>query len=38
MTNDINSAYTGMMGSGPLGNVELLTLTLSFRLHRKRYD
>jgi hypothetical protein len=26
------------VGSGPWGNVELLTLTLSFPCHRKRYE
>jgi hypothetical protein len=44
---NINSGYTGMMGvvswewsvgSGPWGNVELLTLTLSFPSNRKRYN
>jgi len=40
----INSGYTEMMGSGEWGvgsgesgNVELLTLTLSFPCNRKRY-
>jgi hypothetical protein len=36
---DINSGCTrDMMGSGPWGNVELLTLTLSFPSHRKLYE
>jgi len=40
---DINSGYTVRdgewpVGSGPLGDVELLTLTLSFPSNRKRYD
>jgi len=33
----INSGNTGMMGSWESGNVELLTLTLSFPCNRKRY-
>src|SRR4028118_722144 len=35
---DMNSGYTGMMGSGSWGKGELLTLTLSFPSNRKRYD
>ena len=34
---NINSGYTGMMGNGGWGDVELLTLTLSFLSNRKRY-
>ncbi len=34
---NINSGYTGMMGSGEWGKGELLTLTLSFPSNRKRY-
>ena len=36
--NHINSGCTGMMGSGPWGNVELLTETRSLPSHRKRYQ
>ena len=41
--NHINSGYTvrdgeWSVGSSPLGNVELLTLTLSFPSNRKRYQ